>query len=137
MESEQRRVLLNAPSAAVLAVYRANGAVLISPVWFRTVGEWVEIVIAEGDAKLERLRADPRCVFMAFEMAPPFSGLRVEAEATLAADGVPEARLEIASRYLGADGGRRYADQRTKPGVRVRLPLASAVTWDLKRILPT
>jgi len=132
----ETRALLEAPSAAVLAVYRADGTVLMSPVWFRTDGDSVEIVIAEGDAKLERLRADPRCVFMAFETRPPFRGLRVEAEAALVADGVRAARLEIASRYLGAQKGQQYVEERTKPGVVVRVPLTSARTWDLQPILP-
>ena len=132
----ETRALLEAPSAAVLAVYRADGTVLMSPVWFRTDGDSVEIVIAEGDAKLERLRADPRCVFMAFETRPPFRGLRVKAEAALVADGVRAARLEIASRYLGAQKGQQYVEERTKPGVVVRVPLTSARTWDLQPILP-
>ena len=132
----ETRALLEAPSAAVLAVYRADGTVLMSPVWFKTDGDSVEIVIAEGDAKLERLRADPRCVFMAFETRPPFRGLRVEAEAALVADGVRAARLEIASRYLGAQKGQQYVEERTKPGVVVRVPLTSARTWDLQPILP-
>lgn len=137
MTTDQTRPLLDAPSAAVLAAYRADGTVLMSPVWFRAVEEWVEIVIAEGEAKLERLRADPRCVFMAFETGPPFRGLRIEADATLVPDGVREARLAIASRHLGAEDGHRYVEQRTKPGVVVRLPLSAARTWDLRAILPS
>ena len=129
--------MLEAPSAAVLAVYRPDGTVLMTPVWFRADNDWIEIVIAEGDAKLERLRADPRCVFMAFETVPPFRGMRVEANAALSADGVQAARLAIASRYLGAQKGQQYVEQRTKPGVVVRLPLSSARTWDLQPILPT
>jgi Pyridoxamine 5'-phosphate oxidase len=128
--------LLRAPLPAVLAVYRADGSILMTPVWFRADDTAVEVVIAEGDAKLQRLRVDPRCVFVAFENAPPFGGLRIEADATLSADGVAEARLAIASRYLGADHGRRYVQRRTKPGVVVRLPLASARAWDLRAILP-
>ena len=137
MNREITRALLEAPSAAVLAVYRADGTVLMSPVWFRADDEWIEIVISEGDAKLERLRADPRCVFMAFDTAPPFRGLRVEAEAVLSADGIRDARLAIASRYLGADRGQQYVEQRKKPGIVVRLPLSSARSWDLQTILPT
>lgn len=133
----QVRALLDAPSPAVLAVYRANGTVLMSPVWFHADEEWIEVVIAEGDAKLERLRADPRCVFMAFETVPPFRGLRIEADATLAPDRVRQARLAIASRYLGAEEGRRYVEQRTKPGVLMRLPLSAARTWDLQAIIPS
>lgn len=131
------RALLDAPSAAVLAVYRADGTVLMSPVWFRAIEDWVEIVIAEGDAKLERLRADPRCVFMVFDTVPPFAGMRVEAGAALSSEGSSEARLAIASRYLGHDDGRRYAEQRTKAGVVVRLPLTGGRSWDLRPILPS
>jgi PPOX class probable F420-dependent enzyme len=130
------RELLDAPAAAVLVVYRADGSALTSPVWFRADDDAVEIVIAEGDAKLVRLRADPRCVFMAFETAPPFRGLRIEGNATLSEEGVREARLEISSRYLGEAEGRRYVEQRTKPGVVVRLPLSEARSWDLRSILP-
>ena len=130
-------MLLQAPLPAVLAVYRADRSILMSPVWFRADDTSVEIVIAEGDPKLERLRVDSRCVFLGFENMPPFRGLRIEADARLSSDGVDEARLAIASRYLGADDGRRYVQQRTKPGVVVRLPLASARTWDLRAILPS
>ena len=44
--------------------------------------------------------------------------------------------MGISSRYLGEEGGRRYVEQRTKPGIVVRLPLAAARTWDLSAILP-
>ena len=137
MEHRQQRALLDAPSAAVLAVYREDGTVLMSPVWFRSVDEWVELVIAEGDAKLERLRVDPRCVFMAFETVVPFRGLRIQADARLVSDGVRDARLAIASRYLGHEDGTRWVDQRTKPGTIVRLPLSAARTWYLGPTLPT
>jgi hypothetical protein len=136
MGSDKTAMLLDGPTPAVLAVYRADGTILMSPVWYRRVDDSVEVVIAEGDAKLERLRADPRCAFMAFETVAPFRGLRIEAPAALTAEGVPEARLAIASRYLGMEGGRRYVEQRTKPGVLVRIPLATVRTWDLSPILP-
>jgi Pyridoxamine 5'-phosphate oxidase len=136
MSSDVDRELLDAPAAAVLVVYRADGSALTSPVWFRADDEAVEIVIAEGDAKLNRLRADPRCVFMAFETTPPFRGLLIEGNATLSDEGVREARLEISSRYLGEADGRRYVEERTKPGVVVRLLLAGARSWDLRSILP-
>ena len=128
--------VLGAASAAVLAVYRPDGQVEMSPVWFRAEGEWIEIVVAEGDAKLDHLRNDARCLFMAFETVPPFAGIRIRTDANLSSDGVRDARLAIASRYLGSDAGRRYMAQRTKPGVVVRLPLAAARSWDLRGILP-
>ena len=136
MEAPDVSALLEAPSAAVLAVYRADGTILTSPVWFRAVEAWIEVVIAEGNAKLDRLRVDPRCIFMAFETTAPFRGLRIETDADLRTDGVREARLAIASRYLGEESGRKYVERRTEPGVVVQLPLAAARTWDLSAILP-
>lgn len=122
--------------AAVLATYRADGTILMSPVWFHADEEWVEIVVAEGDSKLERLRSNPSCVFMAFETVAPFRGMRIEAEATLSSDDVKETRTRIATRYLGIEDGRRYVEQRTRPGIVVRLPVAKARSWDLADILP-
>lgn len=136
METRDSLAPREAPWASVLAVYRADGTILTSPVWFRAVEDWIEVVIAEGDAKLDRLRADPRCVFMAFETVAPFRGIRIETDAALTDEGVREARLAISGRYLGHEGGRRYVERRTKPGIVVRLPLAAARTWDLSAILP-
>ena len=137
IEPKPERALLDAPAPAILVVYRDDGSALTSPVWFRANDEAVEVVIAEGDPKLDRLRADLRCVFMAFETTPPFRGLRIEGNAVLSNDDVRAARLAIATRYLGEAGGRRYVEARTKPGVVVRLPLSKARTWDLRAIIPT
>lgn len=128
--------LLDAPAPATLSVHRADGSILTSPVWFHAHDGWIDVVVAEDDAKLKRLRANPRCVLLVFETAVPFRGLRVEAEAVVSADGVRDARLAIARRYLGPDVGRRYVEQRKKHGVIVRLPLAEARTWDLQASLP-
>lgn len=60
MDSGDLLELLDASSAAILAVYRADGTVLVTPVWFAAADRWVRVIIAEGDGKLECLRADPR-----------------------------------------------------------------------------
>lgn len=124
--------LLDAASPAVIAVYRADGEVVVSPVWYRVNERMFEMVMAESDRKLDNLRADPRCVLQIFETVPPFRGVQVRGRAELVADTGAAARLAIASRYLGQDRGRRYADTaRRPPGVIVRLPLEDARAWDL------
>lgn len=124
--------LLQAASPAVLTVYRANGEAVVSPVWFRRHDDAIEVVLATADRKLEHLRRDPRCVLLVFETEPPFRGLRVRGQAVLTPEDDARARLAIASRYLGSESGRRYADlSRRPPGVVLRLPLAGARTWDL------
>ena len=133
---EPIRTLLDAPSPAVLTVYREDGAAIATPVWFRVLDDAIEVVIASADAKVAHLRRDPRCLLTIFETVPPFRGLQVRADALLIDEGVAEARRAIALRYLGADDGRAFADRRGDSGYVLRLPLAAARTWDLSAVLP-
>ena len=130
------RTLLDAPSPAVLAVYRADGSAAVSPVWFRFHDDRFEVVIATGDPKLGHLERDPRCVLVVFEPVIPFRKVEIRCAAELATDGVAAARLAIATRYLGTELGRRFADQRGDRGVVLRLPASAARVTDLEAILP-
>jgi len=107
----------------------------MTPVWYRRRNDAFEVVVAEGDPKLRNLRRDPRCTLLVFEASPPFRGLEVKGDAELVEVDVGEARAEIAGRYLGAELGERFAAERTKPGVIVRLA-ATPREWDLAAILP-
>jgi hypothetical protein len=120
-----------------MTLYDADGEAVVSPVWFRVNEGAFEVVMAIGDRKLAHLERDPRCVLLVFEMVPPFRGVQVRGRATLTQDHRAEARLAIASRYLGPERGRTYADpERRPPGVVVSLPAAAARTWDLQGTLP-
>ncbi len=131
------RSLLDDPSPAVLVLRRQDGEPIVSPVWFRVVDDAVEVVVAITDGKLEHLRRDPCCTLMVFEAVPPFRGVQVRGVADLVPDEGARTRLAIASRYLGAERGARYADPaRRPPGVVVRLSLADARAWDLSDKLP-
>lgn len=130
------RSLLEAPAPAVLTTYREDGGVLLSPVWFRWHDDAFEIVIAEGDAKLRHLRRNSRCVFVVFETVAPFRGVEVRGNAELVECDVAPIRADIAGRYLGVENGARFAAERSKPGVLVRLPADEPRVWDLSAILP-
>ena len=127
---------LSAPSPAVLTTYRKDGTALVTPVWFRHHDGAFEVVIAEGDVKLHRLRRDPRCSLVVFEAVPPFRGLEVRGEAELLECDVRPIREEIASRYLGVEDGLRFVAERNRPGVLLRL-VGDERTWDLSAILPS
>jgi PPOX class probable F420-dependent enzyme len=133
---EKVRSLLDAPSPAVLTTYRKDGSALVSPVWFRLHHGALEVVIAEGDVKLRHLAANPECILVVFESVPPFRGVEVRGTAELIEGDVASARREIAGRYLGQDAGARFAAQRTKPGVLLRLAAGEPRVWDLSSILP-
>jgi PPOX class probable F420-dependent enzyme len=133
---ERLRTLLDSAAPAVLTTYREDGSALVAPVWFRWTGEAFEVVIAEGDVKLRNLARDPRCVFVVFETVPPFRGVEVHGEPELVECDVTEARREIATRYLGPELGNRFAAERTKPGILLRLVPDNPRVWDLSKILP-
>jgi PPOX class probable F420-dependent enzyme len=131
------RSLLEGPSPATLTLYRQDGRAITSPVWFRLAGDWFEIVVAATDHKLEHLQRDPHCTLLVFEAVRPFRGVQVSGEAVVIPDDGARARLAIASAYLGAEGGRAYADlARRPPGYVVRLPINAARAWDLADKLP-
>ena len=128
------RTLLDGPSPAVLTTYRQDGSALVTPVWFRRTGEAFEVVIAEGDVKLRHLARNPDCVLVVFEAVRPFRGIEVRGAAELVEGDVTDVRAAIAGRYLGADDGARFAAERTKPGVLLRLVPNEPRVWDLGTI---
>ena len=86
--------------------------------------------------KLRHLARDPRCVLVVFESFPPFRGIEVRGVPELVECDVTPIRAEIAGRYLGPTEGARYAAERSKPGVLVRLAADEPRIWDLSAILP-
>jgi hypothetical protein len=132
VRTHEIRSLLDAASPATLTLYREDGEAITSPVWFRVADEAFEVVVAASDHKLGHLRRDPRCVLLIFEAIAPFRGVMVRDRASLLFDAGAQVRLAIASRYLGHDNGRAYADLRRRPpGWVVRLPLGAARGWSL------
>jgi PPOX class probable F420-dependent enzyme len=134
--TEDVRTLLEAPSPAVLTTYRKDGSALVTPVWFRWENERFEVVIAEGDVKLQHLARDERCVLVVFESVPPFRGLEVRGVPELVEGDVTATREAIASRYLGGENGKRFAAERAKPGVVLRLRAGEPRVWNLSAVLP-
>ncbi len=128
---ERMRSLLEAPSPAVLTTYRKDGSALVSPVWFRWNDGAFDVVIAEGNVKLRHLARDPRCGLVVFESVPPFRGIEVTGVAELVEGAAGPVRTAIARRYLGEVVGERFAAERTKPGVVLRLSADAARVWDL------
>lgn len=137
LAAAELRSLLDAASPATLTLYRADGEAVTSPVWYRVEGAAFEVVVAATDRKLEHLRRDPRATLLIFEAVRPFRGVQVHGRVSIDEDDGSRVRLAIASRYLGAQDGRAYADLgRRPPGFVVRLPLDWARGWDLADKLP-
>ncbi len=120
--------LLDRPLLGVLATYRANGDVLLSPVWHRWRDGGFDVVTGGDDVKVRHLRGDPRASIVVCEHEPPYRGIEVQARATLLRADADDVR-EIAARYLGDEGGAAYAD-RGYDDTLIRLEPGRLRGWD-------
>jgi PPOX class probable F420-dependent enzyme len=114
--------LLERPLVAVLATFRADGGVLLSPVWHRWRDGGFDVVTGANDVKVRHLRRDARAGIVVYEHVPPYRGIEVRADARLGNAG--DAARAIAIRYLGQRDGAAYTDGsgdstliRLEPGV--------------------
>jgi PPOX class probable F420-dependent enzyme len=121
--------MLERPLVAVLATYRRDGGVLLSPVWHQWRDGGFDVVVGPNDIKLKHLRRDPRASVLVYEDDPPYRGLEARGEARLSEEGAAEAVLSMAIRYLGAEDGAAYAATVTN-SVLVRLEPEHVRGWD-------
>jgi len=121
--------LLEQPLVAVLATYRMDGGVLLSPVWHRWHEDGFDVVVGPKDVKLQHLRRDPRASIVVYEHQAPYRGLEARGEAQLVPGGGAEAIASMAVRYLGPEDGPVYADS-VRDSVLVRLEPTRLRGWD-------
>jgi PPOX class probable F420-dependent enzyme len=122
--------LLEQPLVAVLATYRRDGSVLLSPVWHRWHDDGFDVVVGPNDVKLKHLRRDPRASIVVYEHQPPYRGLEARGEVRLVSDRADDALTSMAVRYLGPEAGRAYAEESSGNSVLVRLEPAQLRGWD-------
>jgi PPOX class probable F420-dependent enzyme len=121
--------LLELPLLAVLATRRADGGLLLSPVWHRWRDGGFDVISRSDDVKVRHLRRDPRANIVVCEHVRPYRGLELRCEARLVTDGAAEAVEPIAIRYMGPDAGSRYAA--TEPDdILIRLEPGVLRAWD-------
>jgi PPOX class probable F420-dependent enzyme len=123
--------LLDLPLVAVLATYRKDGRVLLSPVWHEWRDGGFNVQVFSGDVKATHLRRDPRASIVVCDDGPPYRGLELRTEARLGDEDAEAMQRRIATRYLGPDGGRRYAESTAGADiVVVRLEPGELRAWD-------
>jgi len=124
--------LLDLPINAVLALHRADGSVLQTPVWHRWAGTGFTFYIPAGDRKISLLQRDPRISLIVGESAHPFRAIQVEGRAALHVDGFRDVARRIAGRYVAAhDPGAAVDDYiGADDGVWVELRAVRTRAWD-------
>lgn len=114
---------------AVLATYRQDGTVLLSPVWHEWHDGGFNVVTSGHDVKAAHLRRDPRASIVVCEPSPPYRGVEVRGRARLVTGGAGDALKRIASRYLGPEACPGYAAS-TKDDLLIRLEPGELRAWD-------
>jgi len=114
---------------AVLATYRRDGAVLLSPVWHEWRDGGFNVITGSGGVKARHLRRDPRAGIVVCEHVVPYRGVELRCSAQLVSAGVEDAVKRIASRYLGREAGAAYA-ARAEDDLLIRLEPGDLRAWD-------
>jgi PPOX class probable F420-dependent enzyme len=114
---------------AVLATYRRDGTVLLSPVWHEWRDGGFQVVTGSNNVKAAHLRRDPRASIVVCEPAPPYRGVEVRCQARLVTPIPGDEVKRIASRYLGAAAGAAYAES-AGDDVLIRLEPGVLRAWD-------
>jgi PPOX class probable F420-dependent enzyme len=121
--------LLELPLLGVLATYRRDGTVMLSPVWHEWHDGGFDVMTGSHDGKAGHLRRDPRASIVVCEDSPPYRGIEVRTTARLSTLHDRSAVSRIAARYLGQEAGDRYAET-AGDDLLIRLEPGELRAWD-------
>jgi PPOX class probable F420-dependent enzyme len=121
--------LLELPLVAVLATYRRDGTVLLSPVWHEWRDSGINVVTGPRNVKARHLRRDPRASIVVCEDGPPYRGLELRTRAHLSMPKDRSILRRIATRYLGSEAGKQYAET-AGDDLLIRLEPGELRAWD-------
>jgi PPOX class probable F420-dependent enzyme len=129
--------LLEQPIVAVLATYRKDGTVLLSPVWF----EWRDggfnvWVGGASEGKARHLAADPRASIVVHEQTLPYRGIEASGTATLSSEGFHDVVRRTAARYYSPEQADEFAAAYREPGLVIRLRPEKLRAWDFRDDAP-
>ena len=119
---DQLMSFLERPNIAVLATFRPDGDVLLSPVWYEWRDGGFNVGSGEDDVKVRHLTRDPRAAIVVAEQTLPYAGVEVRGTARLVHEGAREIAQRIAGRYTDSSD--------SEDSVVIRLEPGALRTWD-------
>ena len=122
--------LLDQPVVAVLATLRADGTILLSPVWYEWRDGGFNVWVDQQNVKTRHLRRDPRATIVVAESDPPLRAIEVRGTARLIEQGVSETALRITSRYLSEEETAADVEALRDADVIVRIEPGDIRIWD-------
>jgi len=117
------------PLVAVLATYRRDGGVLLSPVWHQWRDGGFDVLVYPTDIKVRHLRNDPRASILVYENEPPYRGVELRTTPELIEVETSDIVTAMAVRYLGKEAGEAYASG-SGDSMLIRLEPGDVRTWD-------
>jgi Pyridoxamine 5'-phosphate oxidase len=132
LRPDQLGDLLTRPLNAIIAVRRADGSVLQTPVWHEWGNDRFRFYIPAGDRKIGMLRANPMISLIVAEPEHPFRAFQVEGTASLTSADFRRTARNIARRYVDAhDPGAQVDDYvGARDGVIVEIEIVASRAWD-------
>ncbi len=112
--TDAQRAFLAAPRYGTVATIRADGTPSLFTVWYDLNGDDIWFITRQDLAKLHQIERDPR---VAFHVVDPsgYPYLAVNGIATVSIDDDYSKRLQMATRYRGPEGGKRYLIENPLP----------------------
>jgi nitroimidazol reductase NimA-like FMN-containing flavoprotein (pyridoxamine 5'-phosphate oxidase superfamily) len=135
MTFEEREAFLAEVHVGVLAVNEPDRGPLAMPIWYLYEGGTVRMGMDGGSLKARLLRAAGRATLTVQTETPPYKYVCVEGPISI--KNVQRDDLEMATRYLGPDLGRWYAEKNpsTEESVTVFLRPEHWRTMDFAKII--
>lgn len=121
---------LDEPYVAVLATLRADGSVLLSPVWHEWRDGAFNVWVEAENVKARHLRRDPRATIVVAESDPPLRGVEVRGSARLTEEDVTETAQRIAARYIGDEDAAADTEALRGTDVIIRVEPGAIRIWD-------
>jgi PPOX class probable F420-dependent enzyme len=130
--------LLEQPIVAVLATYRKDGTVLLSPVWHEWRDGGFNVWLGgANEGKARHLSADPRASIVVHEQTLPYRGLEASGRATLSSEGFYDVVRRTAGRYYSPEAADGFVAGYPEPGLVVRLVPEKLRAWDFRDDAPS
>ncbi len=135
MTREEREAFLAEVHVGILAIDRPGRGPLALPIWYQFRDGAVEIGMSGESLKAQLLRAAGRATLTVQTETPPYKYVSVDGPVVVASTQRDD--FEMASRYLGPELGRWYADTNpsTAASVLVRLTPESWTTMDFSKTM--
>jgi PPOX class probable F420-dependent enzyme len=121
---------LDEPLVAVLATLRADGSVLLSPVWHEWRDGAFNVWVGRNNVKARHLRRDPRATIVVAESDAPLRGVEVRGSARFIEEAVTETARRIAARYVGEEEAGADTEALRGADVIVRIEPGDIRVWD-------